>query len=911
MRLIGLGLAAACLVRAAVGQQDARQPSAAPAVNPETGVVHSRRLASGVPLGGVGAGTFQLMTDGAISRATFNNNWNQPTGDLPGCFAALWTRAAGRTDARALTLKSPYGLPAIAGIDYQGLYPQAILTYPNADLPLTVSLRAFSPLIPFDIKNSSFPAAAFLFEFKNTSLVPVEVSVALSWENILGVGGTVTYGPFHNRTGNRVTHIPDTEGYFGLRFTGPIPANAGSADRLRANASGEYVLLARPERPDAAVTTAGWNVLDAQPAWWNEFARNGSVSGDAPQGQEGRSHPAGVVAVRLTLKPGGFATVPFAFAWHTPHFYALSGADYGHFYVEAFPDAEHAARLLLADWRSLLSLTEEWQRRLLFSNLPGWMARRLINACAPLTENSIHTRDGRFAFVSNVGAAPGAGDVRSVAPGALDSLPEHLAISRLLLAFFPTLEAQALGQFARAQSSAGALPRHLGTLESPDWPAPAPTSGEPQAQPPSTPAPLSPALPDDPDSASAFALLLAEYALWTDDQPFLALYYPAARQALRAILQHDLDPEGLPRAAPADGPFPAGGESGNGLGLRPASATLWLAALRAGQELARREGDRGFAQECVDAATRAASGIQKRFWNGRFYAEPAQAAGPTAAGALCATDQLLGLWAASALGWKDLLPKDDLARAIESLQALNDKAAGMPFGPPQRVRADGKRPSEDPEARDCLLPASLLCQTALYLMQGQEMAGVELWERLDATRNNALRSPWQSPLRFRADTGRAVLPGTGSIAQAADWNALYALEGFTGNLNTGEFRLAPNLPGTWRCLSAPLFAPTFWGHVTFRPTARGGVLTFRLDRLLPLSATTPAQRAVGKASLILRSLRVPGPPRPVRAVPTAHVSLRRVPVGSRAALETDGTLLVTFDAPQTLSAGDRLEIDVH
>ena len=36
-----------------------------------------------------------MMTDCAVSRATINNNWDKPTGDLKGCFAAIWTDAGG------------------------------------------------------------------------------------------------------------------------------------------------------------------------------------------------------------------------------------------------------------------------------------------------------------------------------------------------------------------------------------------------------------------------------------------------------------------------------------------------------------------------------------------------------------------------------------------------------------------------------------------------------------------------------------------------------------------------------------------------------------------------------------------------------------------------------------------------
>src|SRR5260221_14198169 len=75
--------------------QSAAQPApplVSTAVDLKSGIVHSQRLESGVPLGGIGTGTFQVMTDGSISRATINNNWCKPTGDVAACFAAIWTQ---------------------------------------------------------------------------------------------------------------------------------------------------------------------------------------------------------------------------------------------------------------------------------------------------------------------------------------------------------------------------------------------------------------------------------------------------------------------------------------------------------------------------------------------------------------------------------------------------------------------------------------------------------------------------------------------------------------------------------------------------------------------------------------------------------------------------------------------------
>ncbi|HLJ53890.1 MAG TPA: GH116 family glycosyl-hydrolase, partial [Chthonomonadaceae bacterium] len=178
-------------------------------VDPITGVVHSRRLASGVPLGGIGAGTFQVMTDGAISAATYNNNWAYPSGDLPGCFLAVRAAAAGRPVGRVLALKNAYGLPAISGVDYSGLFPVAKLAYQDLALPVQVSVRAFSPLIPHDLRNSSFPAAAFIVRLTNLSGGEAQASVALSWENTLGAGGAATTGRFDSRAGNTVAAVPD------------------------------------------------------------------------------------------------------------------------------------------------------------------------------------------------------------------------------------------------------------------------------------------------------------------------------------------------------------------------------------------------------------------------------------------------------------------------------------------------------------------------------------------------------------------------------------------------------------------------------------------------------------------------------------------------------------------------------
>ena len=703
---------------------------------PENGVIHSQKLPFGVPLGGIGAGSVQVLTDGTFSHAVLTNNWSHPIQDLPGCFAAIWTKVGETTRAQVLALKSPYSLPTAPALDYEGLYPQANLTFPNPALPLSVSLRAFSPILPFDLRNSSFPAVHFLFRLRNTATKPIEVSVALSWENILGVGGTPTLGNFANQEGCEVVPMPDAEGYFGLKYTGPPPnLDSVGEERQRNNATGNMSLMTYPPRKEATVTLAGWNVLDSRPAWWDSFAQNGSVSGTAPIGAIGKATPAGVIAVRMTIKPRDFLEIPFAVAWYTPRYYTPEGRDVGHYYQNLFMNSQEVAHTLLADWRSLFSLTEDWQKQLYFSTLPPAQIRRTIQAAAVLSTQTFHTRDEHFTFLSPINANP---------PNSSPLLAQ-LPASTLLLAFFPSLHAQELTRFTTTHP-ANQKPNNLNSQE-----------------------------------VSAFGLQAAQYVLWTGDQEALSLYYPALRTALRSLLT----------ASTKDG------RRVSGVGDRKfiyAPLTVWVAGLRAAQVLAIKQGDTEFAKECVQALVQVTPEKEATVWQ-EFW---------------------------------------------------------------------GGKPANE-----------------------------------------------EIPFLFRslANVNPTLLPDPASMELASEWNALYGLQGFQLDREAGNLTLRIPNPGKGKRFMAPLFSPTFWAQVEFKPLEPGSVLILRFERFLAITAATPSRRLSGSAGLTLKTLRLSAPSSP--SLPNVQVSLGPNPIGSRVLRETSGDLLITFETPITLATGDRLEVHVH
>src|SRR5262249_29832138 len=155
--------------------------------------------------------------------------------------------------------------------------------------------------------------------------------------------------------------------------------------------------------------------------------------------------------------------------------------------------------------------------------------------------------------------------------------------------------------------------------------------------------------------------------------------------------------------------------------------------------------------------------------------------------ALGASDQLIGQWIADQLELGPLLPPGETTRALRSLMTRNAapdaKGAGKQPIPLALAGPKGLPSGAIPE---CILPSARLALGILSISQRQPEAGVALMQALNETQNNTLRSPWQSPLSFRVDTGASLTPGLSSLTHAADWNLLNALEGFTVDLSAGQ-----------------------------------------------------------------------------------------------------------------------------
>ena len=141
----------------------------------------------GMPIGGICAGQLYLGGDGKLwhwdifnqPRRTDGSTYQHPlvpASPIEQGFA-LEVTLDGKKQVRPLTQAG------FADISFCGEYPVANIEYRDPQLPVTVSLEAFSPFVPLNTEDSSLPATVLRYTVKNTGSAKVEVRLAAWLEN--------------------------------------------------------------------------------------------------------------------------------------------------------------------------------------------------------------------------------------------------------------------------------------------------------------------------------------------------------------------------------------------------------------------------------------------------------------------------------------------------------------------------------------------------------------------------------------------------------------------------------------------------------------------------------------------------------------------------------------------------------
>ncbi|HBG44630.1 MAG TPA: hypothetical protein DDX03_09055, partial [Firmicutes bacterium] len=511
---------------------------------------HHSALRSGLPLGGIGAGTLEFFPDGTRGAFTGLNNWEKPLGQLhnfrSGPFGdyrvanpfAVWVDD-GRDQPFAFLLQtlSIGTAPAVDGIKMAGLFPVAELSFDCGDIPLSIKMIAFSPFIPGRDEDSGTPAAFFRLTISNKGDRPLKVSAMASAVNCIGSWNVARYNEALSE-GNLAGII------FRKDRPDPFDPREGTI-ALAARHTADTDTFICDSSPYVKKCFRDLAADDLIVAGWDQFSQSGSLpAGLGPQRLEGEfGEWIGAIAQRQRdpLLPGTSTQWEFVYAWHMPNH------PNGHQYERKYPDAWAVVEDAFARFDELYQSTVSWQNSLVqHAALPDWLADALINNLYPIVSGSWWVRDGRFALLECPTHHP-----------LLGTLDVHYYGSIPLALSFPNLEKSTMRQFAHYQLADGYIPHDLGKNRL-DCPSTGTSAG-----------------PRWKDLCSKFVLLIYRNVLYWQDEQFLTEMYPTLIRAMEWQASTDQDGDGLPENEGMDSTF----DNWIMSGVTPYTGSLYLAAL--------------------------------------------------------------------------------------------------------------------------------------------------------------------------------------------------------------------------------------------------------------------------------------------------------------------------------------------
>lgn len=666
----------------------------------------------GAPVGGFGAGTFSRSYRGNFERwhikAGVHKYQNVPANQ----FAVFAQQEGGEPVSMVLSTGKPQGsalsswnwsYPAGDG-EYAAVYPKSWFAYQTSQLPVKLTLEQFSPILPNNYKETSYPVALYNWYAENPSDKPVTVSLLFSWTNMVG------WFRDQARDFSGALNTQNKNSYHSQAITGGTMSGI-VFDRLRSGPvtdewDGQFAIATLPGSGAEVSYINEFLPQGSGAEVWKPFSTDGKLPNKEWDLASSGDQFAGAIAVRFTLAAHEKKMVPMALAWDLPVVQFGSGRKWVRHYTKFFgtsgTNAWKIARAALENDKSWSDQIDAWQKPYLEDeSQPEWFRSELFNEMYILADGGTlwaHEMNGSsnpnhpsarmadsFSYLECFDYPYyGTSDVRFYG-----SFP--------LMKFWPEVEKQEMREYTDTipetnsqhyvwswklqhdhelvpiqRKVAGAAPHDLGS----------PTED-----------PFVNANQYNYQDVSNWRDLNSKYVLmvWRDyalsggkDTAFLQYTWKAVKQAMEHLRQYDTDGDGLIK----NGGFPdqtydnwvARGESSY-------SGGLYLGALRATAEMARKLNDPATAASYDALFKKAQTAYIKDLWNGTYFNYDQ---GSTYHDNIMA-EQLAGQWYASLTGLGDLVPE---AMRHSTLQHVFDynvmKFQNGEMGAVNGLGADGK-----------------------------------------------------------------------------------------------------------------------------------------------------------------------------------------------------------------------------
>jgi len=563
----------------------------------------------------------------------------------------------------------------------------------------------------------------------------------------------------------------------------------------------------------------------------------------------------GTLGRTVTLDPGASADVTFIVAWHYPNLSLDRLGEVGRFYGTKHDSAAAVVKYIAANFDKLAGQTRLWRDTWYDSTLPYWfLDRTFANASTLATSTAFRFSNGRFYGWEGVGNCTG-------------TCTHVWSYEQTMGRLFPELDRALMEQ---ACFNPGVALHPDGQINFRDETMGIAVDGQ-------------------------AGTILRAYRLhqMSADGEFLRKNWPRIRLAVAWLMEQDTDGDGI-----------LDRNQSNTLDAEWYGKIAWLsglyiAALRAAEEMAVDRKDAAFAASCHARVEAGRKNIVGQLWNGRYFIQTVDPKheGVVGSYAGCEIDQVFGQSWAFQAGLGRILPEAETREALRSLWRYN---FATDVGPYRAVHKDGRwfaMPGEagllmctQPDGTDRDFKDPPGSWTQVYLnecMNGFEhqAAGHMIWEglvleglaveravhdRYDA----AKRNPWNE-----------IECGNHYARSMASFGVFLAACGYEYHGPKGSLGFAPRIhPEDFR---AAFVTAEGWGSFSQKIDAAGHAAAVELKR----------------GSLSLRTLALATS----RAVATVEVRLNGgvIPAGHRL---DGGRLVLEFPTDMRLVAGDRLSM---
>lgn len=382
---------------------------------------------------------------------------------------------------------------------------------------------------------------------------------------------------------------------------------------------------------------------------WEQFTRQGCFL--APECGKPASPTApgrtmsGALAATVSVPAGGTVEVPFFLAWHYPNSYFYSDKKWiGCYYATQWTDARDVIRDTIGSYATLRAKTGLFHDTFYDSALPYWLLD-----C--VTANLAIIRHGGVVFrIAN-------GDIYGWegSNGCCDPTCTHVwGYEQSLARLFPELEREMRRiDYLHQQRADGGINNRT-SVPSP----PHPTGEHPFA-----------------DGHASCILKAYREALNSPDDSFFREYWPYVKRAVEYLIARDAKVlNGQPGGLLQDDQWNTYDEALHG--VTTFISGYYLAALRAGEEWARRMDDVVTADRFHEIFASGQQKLVELCWNGEYFQQhlPDYLNRKGEVGPGCMSDQLLGQWWAHQLGLGYILPRDNVLSALHCIFKYNWKS---------------------------------------------------------------------------------------------------------------------------------------------------------------------------------------------------------------------------------------------